>query len=292
MPSSANTAVSRQTLPATFGLQDPAFGCASAGVATLAGTPITTTGAAAGTAAWFRCATSTPGTCFDGSVTATGDGDLQLNTTTISVGVNVQITSGTFTMPSGSSGHRVPERHDGRGRVRIDRRDPRAVRGGQRRHAAARDCAGGVGSLPSGYGVDAGRHGQRRRHPGQCDPGLVRLAAARATRHSRAAHRRRAGHRGARARRLVARGGRGMGRTDVVGSSGRNRQRSTERRMGRRRRGSVHTLITRYDLIRRKAGPAAPTTWRKYGRTDQLRGCRPRLLGLPRLHTTAMQKRR
>ncbi|MFH8596659.1 hypothetical protein [Streptomyces rimosus] len=51
MPSSANTAVCRQTLLATFGLQDPAFGCVSAGVATLAGTPITTTGAAAGTAA-------------------------------------------------------------------------------------------------------------------------------------------------------------------------------------------------------------------------------------------------
>ncbi|MEU7259807.1 hypothetical protein AB0B21_28955 [Streptomyces rimosus] len=34
-------------------------------------------------------------------MTATGGGGLQLNTTTISVGVNVQITSGTFTMPSG-----------------------------------------------------------------------------------------------------------------------------------------------------------------------------------------------
>ncbi|MFH8405560.1 hypothetical protein ACH4FX_12405 [Streptomyces sp. NPDC018019] len=102
MPSSANTAVSSQTLLATFTLVDPAFGSASSGVATLAGTPITTTGAAAGTAAWFRCATSTPGTCFDGTVTATGGGgELQLNTTTISVGVSVEITSGTFTMPSG-----------------------------------------------------------------------------------------------------------------------------------------------------------------------------------------------
>ncbi|KWT61666.1 hypothetical protein ADL21_11980 [Streptomyces albus subsp. albus] len=71
MPSGANTAVSSQTLLVTFSLLDPAFGSASAGVATLAGTPITTTGTATGTAAWFRCATSTPGTCFDDSVTAT-----------------------------------------------------------------------------------------------------------------------------------------------------------------------------------------------------------------------------
>ncbi len=63
--------VSSQTLLATFSLQDPVFGSVSAGVATLAGTPITTTGAAVGTAAWFRCATSTPGTRFDSSVTAT-----------------------------------------------------------------------------------------------------------------------------------------------------------------------------------------------------------------------------
>ncbi|MFJ4828410.1 hypothetical protein ACIP79_00490 [Streptomyces sp. NPDC088747] len=100
-PANANTAVSAQTLLATFTLDDPAFGAASAGVATLAAVPLTTTGLAAGTAAWFRCASSTPGTVFDGSVTATGGGgQLQLNTTTISVGVNVEITSGTFTMPA------------------------------------------------------------------------------------------------------------------------------------------------------------------------------------------------
>lgn len=100
-PANANTAVSSQTLLATFTLDDPAFGSASSGVCSLAAVPLSTTGAAAGTAAWFRCESSTPGTVFDGSVTATGGGgQLQLNTVTISVGVNVEITSGTFTMPA------------------------------------------------------------------------------------------------------------------------------------------------------------------------------------------------
>lgn len=100
-PANANTAVAAQTLLATFTLDDPAFGAASSGVCTLAAVPVSTTGVAAGTAAWFRCASSTPGTVFDGSVTATGGGgQLQLNSTTISNGVTVEITSGTFTMPA------------------------------------------------------------------------------------------------------------------------------------------------------------------------------------------------
>lgn len=99
-PATANDAVTG-TLLATFNCQDPAFGSATAGVATLAGTPLTTTGLAAGTAGYFRCATSTPGSVFDGSVTATGGGgQLELNTTTISVGVTAEVTSGTFTMPA------------------------------------------------------------------------------------------------------------------------------------------------------------------------------------------------
>lgn len=99
-PATANDAVTG-TLLATFNCQDPAFGSSTAGVATLAGTPLTTTGLAAGTAGYFRCATSTPGSVFDGSVTATGGGgQLELNTTTISVGVTAEVTSGTFTMPA------------------------------------------------------------------------------------------------------------------------------------------------------------------------------------------------
>lgn len=99
-PTTGNDTVTG-TLLATFSCQDPAFGSATAGVITLAGAPLTTTGVAAGTAGYFRCATSTPGSVFDGTVTATGGGgQLELNTTSISVGVSVDITSGTFTVPA------------------------------------------------------------------------------------------------------------------------------------------------------------------------------------------------
>ncbi|MFF0183538.1 hypothetical protein [Streptomyces sp. NPDC005244] len=100
-PVNANTAITG-TLLATFTLDNPAFGAASAGVLTLAATPISTTGVAAGTATHFRCAsggTGGAGTVFDGSVSTSG-AQLNLNTTTISVGVTVQITSGFFTMPA------------------------------------------------------------------------------------------------------------------------------------------------------------------------------------------------
>jgi hypothetical protein len=99
-PATANTALSGNTLLATFTLDDPSFGSASAGVITMAGVPRTTTGVAAGTATWFRLETSTPGTVLDGDV-GTASATLILNTTTISVGVDVDITAGTFTVPPG-----------------------------------------------------------------------------------------------------------------------------------------------------------------------------------------------
>lgn len=100
-PASANDSATG-TLLATFTCADPAFGAASSGVATLASTPRSTTGAADGTAGWFRMKDSTGATVMDGSVTATGGGgQIELNTTTISTGVNVQLTSGTVTMPAG-----------------------------------------------------------------------------------------------------------------------------------------------------------------------------------------------
>ena len=99
-PADANTGLSGNTLLATFTLDDPAFGASSSGVITLAGVPRTTTGAAAGTATWARCETSTPGTVFDCDV-GTASATLILNTTTISVGVDVSITAGTITMPAG-----------------------------------------------------------------------------------------------------------------------------------------------------------------------------------------------
>jgi hypothetical protein len=100
-PADANTGLSGNTLLATFTLDDPAFGAASGGVITLAGTPLSATGAAAGTATWARCETSTPGTVFDCNV-GTADATLILNTTTISVGVDISLTAGTITMPAGA----------------------------------------------------------------------------------------------------------------------------------------------------------------------------------------------
>lgn len=101
-PATANTGLSGNTLLATFTLDDPAFGSASSGVITLGGTPRTTTGAAAGTAVWARCADNSGDTVFDCDVSGTGGGGtIQLNTTTVSVGVNLSITSGSVTMPAG-----------------------------------------------------------------------------------------------------------------------------------------------------------------------------------------------
>lgn len=100
-PANPNTAATG-TILATFTLADPAFGSAATGVATLAGTPRSTTGLAAGTAGWFRAMDSTGAAVIDGAVTATGGGgELELNTTTVSVGVSLQITSGTITAPTG-----------------------------------------------------------------------------------------------------------------------------------------------------------------------------------------------
>jgi hypothetical protein len=102
-PATADTALSGNTLLATFTLDDPAFGSATNGVITLGGTPRTTTGAAAGTATFFRMesvGTGNIGTIMDGDVGTSG-ATLILNTTTISVGVDVSITAGTLTVPSG-----------------------------------------------------------------------------------------------------------------------------------------------------------------------------------------------
>lgn len=100
-PASAND-VASGTLLATVTLADPAFGAASTGVATLLGVPLAATGAADGTAGWFRMLDSDSNTVLDGAATATGGGgELELNTTTISTGVDVEVTGGTITMPAG-----------------------------------------------------------------------------------------------------------------------------------------------------------------------------------------------
>lgn len=82
-------------------LTDPAFGNASAGVATLNGLPKSGTASAAGTADNFQALDSDGNVKFSGSVTATGGGgDLTLDTVTISIGETVTINSGSYTAPA------------------------------------------------------------------------------------------------------------------------------------------------------------------------------------------------
>jgi hypothetical protein len=102
-PTNPDTAIGAVTLLATFTLADPAFGASVAGVKTIDASPIlTTTGVAAGTAAWFRGADSTGAAVCDGTVSATGGGgNLEINTTSVSIGLDLSITGGTVTMPLG-----------------------------------------------------------------------------------------------------------------------------------------------------------------------------------------------
>jgi hypothetical protein len=90
------------TLLATITLNDPAFGAASAGVATADVSPALTAAAVAtGTAAWFRGYDSNDVPVIDGSATATGGGgDCQLNTTALVAAVDVTITAWTITFPA------------------------------------------------------------------------------------------------------------------------------------------------------------------------------------------------
>lgn len=100
-PAGPDTAITTQVMLAEFTLADPAWAAAVNGTKDLDADPdLSTTGAAAGTAAWFRALDSDNVAKYDGSVGTSG-ADLNLNTTTISVGLTVTITSGTGTMPAG-----------------------------------------------------------------------------------------------------------------------------------------------------------------------------------------------
>jgi hypothetical protein len=100
-PAGPDTAVGAQVLLAEFTLADPAWAAAVNGTKDLDADPdLSTTGLAAGTAAWCRFLDSDNVAKYDGSVGTSG-ADLNLNTTTISVGLTVTITSGTGTMPAG-----------------------------------------------------------------------------------------------------------------------------------------------------------------------------------------------
>lgn len=99
-PASAEDAASG-TLLATITMSATAFGSSATGVATLAGTPLSATAAATGTAGWARVKNGSGATVMDVSVTATsGGGDIELASTSIVSGATVRITSGSYTTPA------------------------------------------------------------------------------------------------------------------------------------------------------------------------------------------------
>lgn len=82
-------------------LQDPAFGAAASGVITLAGTPLSNTADATGTADKFELRDRDNGLVVDGTVTATGGGgDVEIDNTSIASGQTVELTSLTWTAPT------------------------------------------------------------------------------------------------------------------------------------------------------------------------------------------------
>jgi hypothetical protein len=100
-PASAEDAPSG-TLLVEITLNDPAFGAAASGVATIDADPaLTGTVSTSGTAGWWRGLDSDNATVCDGSITATGGGgDLTLSTVTLVATGTVTITGGTLTAPA------------------------------------------------------------------------------------------------------------------------------------------------------------------------------------------------
>ncbi len=90
------------TLLASFNLPNPAFGAAAAGVATLQGVPISTTGVGDGTAGYARIRDRNGDTNFDTEDLGTSGTEVVLSTLTISTGLDIDLTAGTITMPAGS----------------------------------------------------------------------------------------------------------------------------------------------------------------------------------------------
>jgi hypothetical protein len=98
-PSDADDAITTQTLLAELRFGAPAFGSASAGVATANAITADSSANATGTAAWFRALKSDgTSTVFDGSVGVTGC-ELNIDNTSIATGQQVTVTSMTVTMP-------------------------------------------------------------------------------------------------------------------------------------------------------------------------------------------------
>jgi hypothetical protein len=98
---SADTALGAQVLLAELTFGNPAFGAASAGVATANAITQDSSANASGTCTWFRAVKSdTTTVLFDGSVGTSGC-NLNLNSVAISSGAAVQVTSLTFTAQKG-----------------------------------------------------------------------------------------------------------------------------------------------------------------------------------------------
>ncbi len=98
-PTSANDAVTTQTLLATLTFSDPC-GTTSSGTLTMSAITQDSAADATGTATWARIADSTGATVFDVDVTATGAGGaLQFNTTNFVIGGPVLISSFAVTVP-------------------------------------------------------------------------------------------------------------------------------------------------------------------------------------------------
>lgn len=106
-PAGPDTAASG-TLLVTIELAATAYGAASGGTAALAGTPVSGTAVAAGTATWFRAYhgdTASGGVgVFDGAVRASADPDngeeLVLDNASIASGQTVNISSADYTQPA------------------------------------------------------------------------------------------------------------------------------------------------------------------------------------------------
>ncbi len=86
----------------SFDLDDPAFGAAAAGVATLLGVPIVGTGVAAGTAAYARVVNQNGDALMDTESVGTADATVIMSTLTVSVDLTVNLNAMTMTQPAGS----------------------------------------------------------------------------------------------------------------------------------------------------------------------------------------------
>jgi hypothetical protein len=98
-PTTANDAITSQTLLATLTFSDPC-GSTSSGTLTMSAITQDSSADATGTATWARIADSTGATVFDVDVTNTGaGGTLQFNTTSFVIGGPVLISAFTITVP-------------------------------------------------------------------------------------------------------------------------------------------------------------------------------------------------